>query len=766
MTACGILDVVFGKVISYFEHTELLKSLNAFRILENSVWFDMVGRNVLYGVEIQNSSNHEKKFNNFDNLIKEIRHSSDGEIYVAFVSRELNKTVYVFAYSQDNLSSLSSYYNTPLMSGGEIVNAIFNIYHASSSTITEDNRIVDSEEEIQSFVPRSTELINNKFKAIIQASTSKNLIDGKMYQGKSFAGKEQLSIVQLFNMNWNGTFMVRFDFRASSTTFLLKKYQTIAKYGDKDFAEICDGILNGKDKELGDEITQNVCISNAILYLNNDSLEKLASISNSLGISFIENNLTGSSIMAHSLFMERDYDFDSLISLDVAKKFFITAKKKRVSNKAFSYFWGEDICGDFISYNFKEASSSPHTIMIGRNGSGKSRQVIRMVEQMIGLNKERTHASRLGKIKIRYGDVGYTSGRLLETLAKHHPEQVSITSADINDLRFSLFDIEVKNGKVSIEEMDYMINIMNFALQTKDEDILSGTEEDFLRTVTTRLLLSNSFVNYPISILLEKDGYSELYAEILKDGYNPDTAQFSSLSDKYSHLKKPILSDIITALETEKNKMEYNAIDKDILERLSVKIRALKSYYFLDFHSNKINENDVDFAHIDFDSLKDTPSSFTVIYWMLMKRWIKMLKESAKKQLRDMKEPIDTFFIVEEAHNFFDYPVFAKMLKTASKELRKYGGKLIFISQQLSDIPEPIAKEMGTKIFVTDPSEKAALKEDISKIFKAISQEDSTVLDAISDYMMFIMYDGGSIGCKFIYEGDVEWQYKPYSLSF
>ncbi len=765
MGVCDLLDSAFGKAISFFERLEFLKAINIFKIEEDCVWLDLVGRHKLYGIKLEGTSNRELSFDNFEHFVKELKYSTDGEVFVSIVSRDLHKAVYVFSYSQKPLSIISSEFSIETMSGDDVISSIYDMYLATDYKITSDNRQISSELQEDFFTPPAIENINGKFKARIQNAAANILSKCTIYQATSFTGKETLSLPELFKGDWEGVFTVRFDFRTSVVNSVLKKHQSVAKFGDKEYAQICDSIINEDDKELSESIMKSVCVANAFLFLTDDTKHKISSISNELGINFSENILTGSSVMSKTLFLSRDMDFDSLVETSVAEKFFKTAKKKQVSKKNISFFWGRDICGDFVNYNFREVASSPHSIVIGRNGSGKSRQVIKMMELAIGLNKEKTKAERLGQIKLRYADVGYTSGRLLQAVKNAHPEQVMSSEANIDELRFSLFDIEVKHGRVLTEDLDYLVGIVNFALQTKNSPILDGIEEDFFRKIVTKLLVNNTYYNYPLSILQEKNGYKDLLRELLSKGYNLNT-QFSELSDEYDFLKKPVLNDVLTAIGTEKNITEYGEMDRKILSELGTKLKTLSSYYFLEFHSNSKESKDYDFFHIDFDSLKETPASFCVIYWLIMKKWIKMLKESAKKRLAEYKEPIDTFFIIEEAHNFFDYPIFAKMLTTASKELRKYGGRLIFITQQLNDIPEAIAKEIGTKIFVAPPSEKALLKEDIIKVFKHLDKRDENVLQHTTDYMMFIMYDGGSIGCKFVYEGDVEWFYKPYAPSF
>lgn len=765
MDVCTLLDKGLGGVVNYFQKIDLLSGINIFRVEDTCVWLDFVGRVKLYGLRLEGNSNREQKLNGFVYLVKKLQYAESGEIFVTYVSQKKNKAVYIFSYSKDSLLNIAKEFDIELLKGEELVSSLYDTFLSINYKISKENRLTIEGNYEKFFVPSAVEVVSSKFKAKTQLATSNNLKNGTIFQADSFAGTDVLSISKLFKLDWEGVFTIRFDFRKITVTNVLRKYRAIAQKADKDFAEVCDELIDGDDKALQDDLSQNVCVANAMLYLTNETKHKMAYISNELGINFSENSLTGSKILSRTIYNTRDMDFDTLIRIDVAKKFFITSKKRQVGDEQFPYFYGRDISGDFINYSFRESSSSPHTLVIGRNGSGKSRQIIKMFQHILGLNQEKTKASRLGEIKVRYADVGFTSGRLLESLKLAHPEQVGAMSANIDELRYSLFDLEVVNGKILTEDLDYLVGIINFAIQTKGSPIMDGSEEHFFRQIVSKKILAKEYNNLTLSVLREKGGYDELYEELIELGFN-DNTQFSELPEAYEFLRKPILGDIVSAISTEQNIPDYKSVERKSLESLNGKLNVLSSYYFLQFHGNMRNEEDLDFLHIDFDSLKENPATFSVIYWLIMKKWIRMLKRSAKSRLKEMKPPIDTFFVIEEAHNFFNYPVFEAMLITASKELRKFGGMLIFISQQLDDIPEKIAKEIGTKIFVTKPSDKALLISDIKKVFKNIDNRDVEVLEDISDFMMYIMCDDGSLGCKFEYEGDEDWYYKPYAPSF
>lgn len=70
-----------------------------------------------------------------------------------------------------------------------------------------------------------------------------------------------------------------------------------------------------------------------------------------------------------------------------------------------------------------------------------------------------------------------------------------------------------------------------------------------------------------------------------------------------------------------------------------------------------------------------------------------------KRQNADLQRP-DSFYFIEEAHNFFDIPVFSKLLDTFAREVRKYGIHLILITQSAGDVDPNFAELFSTRCFI------------------------------------------------------------------
>ena len=76
-----------------------------------------------------------------------------------------------------------------------------------------------------------------------------------------------------------------------------------------------------------------------------------------------------------------------------------------------------------------------------------------------------------------------------------------------------------------------------------------------------------------------------------------------------------------------------------------------------------------------------------------------------KQQNADLPRP-DAFYFIEEAHNFFNIPVFSKLLDTFAREVRKYGIHLILITQSTGDVDQEFAELFSTRCFLFKMKDK------------------------------------------------------------
>lgn len=772
MKLSSVVNNALAVALDYLAQIDFLNTINISRIEDYSVWLDPAGEDVLYGCKLDSKSNRmiTMSLQDIVSLANDIRYAhNSSEVYLHFVKKGMFQAIYVMSYNKNAIKRISKAFDSSLLTGKELVLALYNIFSVGKHHIDENNHFVFDEEKAvydkDYFVPWDLDITSKKFKARIQNAVVKVNKEGVVYQATRYNNRAAFDPRELFLEEWEGAISMSIEFSSSLIKSSLQRYKKTARWADMDFHNTLEAIIERNNEETADEVEYKSCIVNTVAYLSNNvdtSVEKLEYL---LGLSFEKNYISGERIFSKTIMQTRDYDFDAILPMSFVQQFFKTAHKKRVAKNKFVNFCGIDISGAFIDYSFLD-NTSPHAIYTGRTGSGKSRQAIAGLEQTLGFDKETGEALRIDNIYVRYTDVGYTGGRFAFELKKRYPDKVKVFSSKISNLRFSLFNIEVVNGIVNEDELDHAIALLNFSIdaQNNGKGALSGNQQTILKDILQYMLLNNIYSDYYLSELEKAGVYGELLSKLYPLGFDANTT-LKLLPDEYSYLKKPVLGDVIEEVKTEAKKSTRSDLQKKEINDMVSKLEGLRNFKFLTMHSN-VPQTRERFTHIDFDSIKDLPAHFSITYWLLITNWIQGMKEEAKEKRKIRQENDPTFFYVDEAHNFFRYPSFAQLFITAVKEFRKYKGRLIFLTQQLVEIPPLITTEIGTKIFMVPPEDKALLESNIRKVLGDLRQDDVEVITKIDNYMMFIMSDIGSMGIKFKSDPKDDWFYEPYHEDF
>jgi hypothetical protein len=222
--------------------------------------------------------------------------------------------------------------------------------------------------------------------------------------------------------------------------------------------------------------------------------------------------------------------------------------------------------------------------------------------------------------------------------------------------------------------------------------------------------------------------------------------------------------DLLNYINPRQSSMDLSDDDKKIYSTLATKIKVISTNRMINAVANVQVGGSKHFFHIDFNSIKNDKRSFNISYWMLMKSWLKDMEASAIPRLNRGEKPETVFFFIEEAHNFFTYKSFAGILQTAAKEIRKFGGRLFFITQSIEDIPKTVLSELSTKMIIASEAEKERYKKIVRDIYEQKDMEKiDEVIDNLSDRMLMIMGDHGVIGCKLELTGPEQF-YKPKKI--
>jgi len=759
-----ILDALLVQGATVLSKINFLKTIDIYDVGEDHIQIGRGDNFTLYGVKLESKSNRLVSLRDIKSITNEIRFNiKESQLYIYFIKTENFQAIYVFSFSKSAMKQLAKEFRISLLSGKALVTSLYQLFHIGKHTVSKDNRLVYTEEPTikgdDFFIPWELSIVSDRFRARMQNNASRLYKNYTAYQAVEFLDRDTLDPVELFREEWEGTISIRLDFGQAAVLSRMRKYEFVANYGDKDFANICKAINNGDNQDSQREILENSCNINITMLLDNKYEGAAENISFYLGCSFDANYLNGDMLFNKTQMLARDVDFDEIVPVRIVTKYFSTSHKKPVDKNKFVYFSGKDISGNFVDFSLQD-NTSPHNLFIGRTGSGKSRQAINGLLQILGYDRKTGKALRFNDFKVRYTDVGYTVGESMMSMKRNYGDDVRIFPSRVSTLRFSLFNIDIDEyGNIDEDELEFTINFISFTLEIQSSktelSALTGGEKYYLDLIIREALKKGKEVcgDLHLSEFETKGTYKELLTELYSQGYDLNTTVFE-LPEKYNYLKKPILKDILDLVGKWKNKGELSSLEQDVVAGLELKLGGIRGFKFLTFHSN-VAETTERMTYIDLDEIKESPTDFNVVYWMMLKNWIRVLKREAKLQFGSGIPNIPTLFYIDESHNFIKYPAFVDLFASAVKELRKVRGYFFFLNQELIEIPESISTQVGSKIFMVSPEEKNKLEETIKTVDKVIKKEDIAIIEHIEDYMMFIMSDIGSVGMKFDYqEGD------------
>lgn len=750
-TVCQMINKVFGKALSFMLNMNLNKTINVFHINKYSLGLDFANNNQLYCTRLINKSNIYKEYDNFNQLQDSVKFSTNSKAYLYFTKKGLHQAIYIFSLNEDIVRQVAKDFGTKLLVGEKIIEALHDVFMIPEREIKNNSYI-------------NTEYFNELdvlYKQLPQriAIASDNIFKKyNIYQGVSYQLNHNFNPVTFFNKKWNGVFCLMIDFGAASIRRHLKLKKDDTALGDKKLNVATKKLIEDTDmKDLYDEMLNKTVLVNSMLFI--DNTDEISALSNELKISFQENYLTSPKILPRTLINSRDATFDLITPSTNISKYFIsthkeiTVKAERKRN-GIPDFYGRDINGAFVNYAYYGENGNPHSIMIGSPGSGKSVAVCKIVSNVTGLDLENMKINYLDNVKVKFCDVGYTAGGLFEKLRDIKPEAVQVLDSRIENLKFSLFDIDKqKNGKADIADVKFTAYFINTILEVSNTQILSQLEEEKLITAIEEIIETNYFLDLTL-LEVYNLGLEEEVERMYEMGYSSNN-HISDLKEKeFDKFRKPTLSTLISYLQHTKSRTDLSESQKAVYSSLILKMQGLLSCHNFSTFSNVELKQNFPLQYIDFDKIKEDKKLFTSSFWMLFKKWYKKDKEEAMAELNKGKIPKTSYYVVEEAHNFFSIPSFKQLLEVATREARKYHIYLIFISQKIEDIPNEIFSSIGTRMLFFAPEKKAETKRAIENKIGGeeyrMPNEEANVFNKIEAFQAFIIHDNGSTGCNFM----------------
>lgn len=232
-----------------------------------------------------------------------------------------------------------------------------------------------------------------------------------------------------------------------------------------------------------------------------------------------------------------------------------------------------------------------------------------------------------------------------------------------------------------------MINPLEIIMDTDEEDIRAGNGYSIITRTVQNL---KAFIKY-YSPDIEADVLT-LYGEIIIATYNRFGINANSDFSKYKSENFPTFNDVYTTIKANLNAMTEQTRERDILERLELKIRPLVNElgYYFSGHTT-INSNS-SFMVFNIKELMNADSNIrnALLFNVLKYAWSLCLNPN-----------INTVLSVDEAHVLLgaQNELGAEFLAQIQRRARKYNTGTIIITQQPSDFAVSNVIMHGKAIF-------------------------------------------------------------------
>ena len=232
-----------------------------------------------------------------------------------------------------------------------------------------------------------------------------------------------------------------------------------------------------------------------------------------------------------------------------------------------------------------------------------------------------------------------------------------------------------------------MINPLQIVIDADEDEIKQGLGY----TVLTRTLqFLKAFMKY-YDPSIEEDVLT-LFSEVVQDTYRRFGIDFDKDFYNFTAKDYPTFSDVYATIKGRLMSMTDHTHEKDIMERLELKVRPLTNdlKYYFDGHTTITHDSD--FITFNIKELMNAEANIrNALFFNILKyAWGLCLN-------RDL----DTILMVDEAHVLLgdNNSLGADFLAQVQRRARKYNTGSIIITQQPSDFATPSVITQGKAIF-------------------------------------------------------------------
>lgn len=700
----------------------------------------------LYCVELSGTGTIPEFFSeeNVRNIFNEQRNDSRGFMVWALVKKGLYHKNYVFTFSKNIANRFSASLDVKKLHAFEIINALYDLF--LDNEYAEKNKtlvpMLDLSQEVQ------FENLSASFNSVVKEAVYGSLKDTKVYQGYKYTTGAPTNLYKLFQLDFTGVIFTYVNFAKPSVMAALdQRVGAASATGDKKpFKNVLEHYDNG-------EI--DLAIINTVFLLKEGDHESIpGSVGNYLRTTFVRKNLFKKDLLRHTLIRKRDTRFDRLVDRDFFKDYFSMVHK---SSSRVPDFAGVDIMGGFINYGFKyptkyETNTLPHALFLGPSGSGKTSALGKIMSSMLRIDYETGLARNAHAKHFRLYDIKRSMRPVTDLLHGNKKNDVKMLSADLNHFSYNLINIATNNirGKprLDMNELAFAADLLSIILETmgRGSGGLTAEEDGIFKDAVKSVYENKKFVGAAISEIEESD--PESYHRLKELGYSDWTSTTDTTEAEFEHLRKPILSDLMTELNLQKNNRSNDTLKQKSIDALYTKIDAVESLgYFSKY--DLIDLKTGAYLYFDMDAVKDIPEYVPVFLAIFYKVYRADKKRQDELKISGTPRP-EIYYIFEEANNLFSVAAFESMLKKLVFEARSYDIVLVFVLQRIEDVPAYVFSQIQSKIMMFRPKDKEFTIKTINEMVNP-GQEIIDLFKATPQHGMTIWYEHGGFVMRFIF---------------
>ena len=705
----------------------------------------------LYGLELVSGDNTVNYFNEVSKLSRDYRNETTSFFHYVILKRNgIYQKQYIFSHSKMIVENIAAQYEQPLMSGYEMVNAIFDLYLQNTYSIKDcklypamginvDDEKDNLESGYETFLKLTRQNAFNGFK------------DFQILQGYKALDIEKSNINELFKLNFDGVIWVYCDLNKERIEDKISSLITSAKWtGNKDFFVDL--------KKAYDSRKQDLVLMNTVAICKKISDGNIGTLGNTLKASFIKKEMQRKETIRKTPLKFRDSEFDYLVPIEHLENF-ITPVHKRIPKKP--DFWGYDHNKAFTAFSIALENDAPHVVLIARTGSGKTVAKQKMIGHMIGFDYKTGYASKLGKgIKIRNYDVGYSDEVYVNLLKANKNNNIGVVESELDTFRYNLLNIEKDElGEIVEADLQFASDLVSIILESKNSVPLTlGEEAEFKTAVRDIFKKPHDYIqNFRIQGL-EKT-HLETYKKLIDLGYQDENYTIDIKELEFDYLKRPLLSDVIMYVQNQSSNTQLKVQSREDLKSLTSKLRNIHDLLIFSSYDN-VNIKMVDFLSMDLNNFKESSLFTPILMSIFQKTYFSDRKFALECKRKGISMP-KLIYAMEEAKNLFRVKSFEPMFEKVVLEARKYNVHIVFVVQNASHIPKEILKNIDTKIFLLRQDKKNEIINEVKEYF----DPPQKVIDALGDTKrreLCIWYSGGVFNLTFEIEDD---ELKVYNTS-